>query len=126
MNVGLTSVARTLPGGTTAVDAVNPRQAEGRDKEAAAKVELPRTALKKLSPAEQEERTKAAAEKINEFIESFTRDIQFTIDRDSERVVLKVVDRKSGDVIRQIPSEEALEIAKALDELKGLIIKEKV
>lgn len=125
MNVELTSVARTLPGGTTAVEAVNPRQAEGRDKEAAAKVELPKMAVKKLSPAEQEERTKAAAEKINEFIESFTRDIQFTIDKDSERVVLKVVDRKSGDVIRQIPSEEALKIAKALDELKGLIIQGK-
>lgn len=126
MNVELTSVARTLPGGTTAVEAVNPRQAEGRDKEAAAKVELPKMAVKKLSPTEQEERAKAAAEKINEFIESFTRDLQFTIDRDSERVVLKVVDRKSGDVIRQIPSEEALKIAKALDELKGLIIREKV
>lgn len=126
MNVELTSVARTLPSGTTAVEAVNPRQEDQQSKDAAAKVELPRTALKKLSPAEQEERAKAAAEKINEFIESFTRDIQFTIDRDSERVVLKVVDRKSGDVIRQIPSEEALEIAKVLDELKGLIIKEKV
>lgn len=126
MNVELTSVARTLPGGTTAVEAVNPRQEDQQSKDVAAKVELPRTALKKLSPAEQEERTKAAADKINEFIESFTRDIQFTIDKDSERVVLKVVDRKSGDVIRQIPSEEALEIAKALDELKGLIIKEKV
>ncbi len=126
MNVELTSVARTLPGGTTAVEAVNSRQEDPQSKDAASKVELPRTALKKLSPAEQEERTKAAADKINEFIESFTRDIQFTIDKDSERVVLKVVDRKSGDVIRQIPSEEALEIAKALDELKGLIIKEKV
>lgn len=126
MNVELTGVARTLPSGTTAVDAVNPRQAEGRDKDAAAKVELPKMAVKKLSPAEEEARAKAAADKINEFIESFTRDIQFTIDKDSERVVLKVVDRKSGDVIRQIPSEVSLKIAKALDELKGLIIREKV
>jgi len=124
MNVELTSVARALPGGVTVADAVKPHQAEGRDKEAV-KVELPKTALKELSPAEQEERAKAAADKINEFIESFTRDLQFTIDKDTDRVVVKVVNRKSGDVIRQIPSEEALKIAKALDELKGLIITEK-
>ncbi|CAG0975420.1 hypothetical protein GEOBC_01510 [Geobacteraceae bacterium] len=125
MNVELTSVARALPGGVTAADAVKPQQAERRDKEAV-KVELPKTALKELSPAEQEERAKAAAEKINEFIQSFTRDLQFTVDRDTDRVVLKVLDRTSGEVIRQIPSEEALKIAKALDELKGLIITEKV
>ncbi|WP_306535742.1 flagellar protein FlaG [Geobacter sp.] len=125
MNVELTSVARALPGGVTATDAVKPQQAERRDKEVV-KVELPKTALKELSPAEQEERAKAAAEKINEFIQSFTRDLQFTVDRDTDRVVLKVLDRTSGEVIRQIPSEEALKIAKALDELKGLIITEKV
>lgn len=124
MNVELTSVARALPGGVTAADAVKPHQAEGREKESV-KVELPKTALKELSPTEQEERAKAAADRINEFIEAFTRDLQFTVDKDTERVVLKVVDRQSGKVIRQIPSEEALEIAKALDDLKGLIITEK-
>lgn len=126
MNVEFTNVARVVPGGATAAESVKPSQAEERNKEAPVKVELPKTAVKELSPAEQEERAKAAADRINEFIESFTRDLKFTVDKDSERVVLKVVDRKSGDVIRQIPSEEALKIAKALDELKGLIIKEKV
>lgn len=124
MNVEFSNVAKALPGATVA-EVVKP-QAEERNKEAAVKVELPKTALKELSPAEQEERTKAAADKINEFIDSFTSDLQFTVDKDTERVVVKVVNRKSGDVIRQIPSEAALKIAKALDELKGLIIREKV
>ncbi|MBT1075275.1 flagellar protein FlaG [Geobacter grbiciae] len=124
MNVEFSNVARVVPGGATAAEPVKPSQAEERNKEVP--VELPKTALKELSPTEQEERAKAAADRINEFIESFTRDLKFTIDKDSERVVLKVVDRKSGDVIRQIPSEEALKIAKALDELKGLIIREQV
>ncbi|ABB30706.1 flagellar protein FlaG protein [Geobacter metallireducens RCH3] len=124
MNVEFSNVARVVPGGATVAEPLKPSQAEERNKEVP--VELPKTALKELLPAEQEERAKAAADRINEFIESFTRDLKFTIDKDSERVVLKVVDRKSGDVIRQIPSEEALKIAKALDELKGLIIREQV
>ncbi|GLI38499.1 flagellar protein FlaG [Geobacter hydrogenophilus] len=125
MNVEFSNVARVLPGGATVSEVVKP-QAEERNREAAVKVELPKTALKELSPAEQEERVQAAADKINEFIEAFTSDLQFTIDNDTEKVVVKVVNRKSGDVIRQIPSEAALKIAKALDELKGLIIREKV
>ncbi len=125
MNVEFSNVARALPGGATVAEVVKP-QAEERNREAAVKVELPKTALKELSPAEQEERVRAAADKINEFIESFTSDLQFTIDKDTEKMVVKVVNRKSGDVIRQIPSETALKIAKALDELKGLIIREKV
>ncbi|BDV44416.1 flagellar protein FlaG [Geotalea uraniireducens] len=72
-----------------------------------------------------EERLKEAAEKINDFIASITTDLRFTIDKDTDRVVVKVISHKTGEVIRQIPSEETLKLAKALDSLKGLIIQEK-
>lgn len=72
-----------------------------------------------------EERLKDAAEKINDFIASITTDLRFTIDKDTDRVVVKVISHKTGEVIRQIPSEETLKLAKALDSLKGLIIQEK-
>ncbi|WP_318556864.1 flagellar protein FlaG [Geobacter anodireducens] len=73
----------------------------------------------------EEERVKEAAERINAFIESVSRDLEFSVDKDTNRTVVKVLARENGEVIRQIPAEEILKIAKVLDELKGLIIREK-
>jgi flagellar protein FlaG len=40
-------------------------------------------------------------------------------------MVVKVIDRETQDVIRQIPSQEMLDLAQALDKLQGLLIKQK-
>jgi flagellar protein FlaG len=71
-----------------------------------------------------DERLKAAVEKIQEFIKSTASDIEFSIDDDSGRTVVKVVERESQEVIRQIPSQEMLDLAKALDKLQGLLLKQ--
>lgn len=51
------------------------------------------------------------------------RGLEFEIRQESDRVVTRVIDRESGDVIRQIPAEEVLRLAERLDELQqgGLI-----
>ena len=38
---------------------------------------------------------------------------------------MKVVDASTDEVIRQIPSEEIISIAKALDKLQGLLVEQK-
>lgn len=43
--------------------------------------------------------------------------LQFVMQENNEPPVVQVIDKDSGDVIRQIPSEVALKIAKAIDEL---------
>jgi hypothetical protein len=45
--------------------------------------------------------------------------IEFSIDSTSHRIVVKVVDQSNNQVIRQIPSKEALAIADSLDESQG-------
>lgn len=40
--------------------------------------------------------------------------------------VVKVIDVKTGDLIRQIPNEEALDMAKKLNEVAGLLMKTEV
>jgi flagellar protein FlaG len=70
------------------------------------------------------ERLKAAVEKIQEFISATASDIKFSIDEDSGRTVVKVIERESQEIIRQIPSEEMLDLAKALDKLQGLLLKQ--
>ena len=65
-----------------------------------------------------------AAQKINEALQTVSQKLEFSVDKDTEAVVVKVMDKETGEVIRQIPSEELLKIAKALDKLQGLLVKD--
>lgn len=51
-------------------------------------------------------------------------DLAFSIDADTDKTVVRVTDAKTGDLIRQIPSEEALEIARSLAKVKGMLLKQ--
>ena len=66
------------------------------------------------------------ASQINEFLKSTASDVQFSVDGESDRVVVRVVDTQTQKVIRQMPSEEMLAISKSLDQMSGLLIKQKV
>lgn len=66
----------------------------------------------------------SAVSRITDFVQNFQRDLQFSIDKESDRMVVKVVDSKTQEVIRQIPSEETLRIAQNLDSPESLILRE--
>jgi flagellar protein FlaG len=57
---------------------------------------------------------KEAVSKLNEFAQKTQRDLNFQVDEDSGKTVIKVYDRHSETLVRQIPNEEALEMAKRL------------
>jgi len=97
--------------------------AEDSTNAATARNELPLKAVKSLSPMEEEKHLKDAADKANEFVKSINQELQFSVDKDTGQTVVKVMDKQSGDVIRQIPSKEMLELAKAMDTIQGLIIR---
>ena len=63
----------------------------------------------------------AAVEDINDFFQTMQRSMQFSLDEESERMVVQIKDN-DGNVIKQIPSEQALELARRLDEVKGLLL----
>ncbi|WP_370978932.1 flagellar protein FlaG [Agaribacterium sp. ZY112] len=54
--------------------------------------------------------------KVNDYVQSVQRDLQFSVDEDLDRTVIKVIDSDSGDVIRQIPEDIFLEIARRLQQ----------
>ena len=64
-----------------------------------------------------------AAVALKEFAQSVRRDLDFSVDDGSGQVVVKVTDSNSGDVIRQIPSEEALQLAENLSDVRSLLFK---
>lgn len=67
-----------------------------------------------------------SVEALNEFISPHNTSLRFSIDDESGTVVVKVTDKETKEVIKQFPSEEALDLAKALDKLKGLLVQQKV
>ncbi|UUD64972.1 flagellar protein FlaG [Pseudomonas seleniipraecipitans] len=69
-----------------------------------------------------EELQKAVAS-VESFTQSIRRDLKFSMDDESGKVVVKVTDSKTGEVIRQMPSEEALKLAQRLEEARSLLFK---
>lgn len=73
----------------------------------------------------QRQNLQSSIDALNEFIKPQNTSLEFSIDDDSGTVVVKVMDKETKEVIKQFPSEEALELAKALDKLKGLLVQQK-
>jgi flagellar protein FlaG len=61
---------------------------------------------------------------LNKASQAKAQGLEFSVDNDSKRTIVKVVDQTTKEVLRQIPSPEALAIAKSLDSSKGLLIKQ--
>ena len=57
-----------------------------------------------------------AVQDINEHIQVAHRELLFSVDEDSGHAVIKVMDMNTKEVIRQIPSEEALKFARMIEE----------
>ena len=51
---------------------------------------------------------------VNNYVQSIQRDLQFAVDKDLETTIIRVVDGNSGEVIRQIPEDIFLELARRL------------
>lgn len=68
-----------------------------------------------VQPAE----TEQAISEVGEFLQTLNRHLSFSVDDTSDRTIVSVVDQSSGDVIRQIPSEEILRIAEKIKDLQN-------
>ena len=68
---------------------------------------------------------KQSVDKINQAVQVNARNLQFAVDEETGINVVKVIDTESQEVIRQIPSKEIIVIAKALDKLQGLLVRDK-
>jgi flagellar protein FlaG len=122
---GLQTVTRPLPAQQEPLQKTERSvPAQQRQGSAAGGQELP------LEPAQANEtrpdkvEVESAMSQISDFVQNFQRDLLFSIDEESERLVVKVVDSETKEVIRQIPSEESLRIAKNLDSADSLILRE--
>jgi len=68
------------------------------------------------------------AEELNDYMDDLQTDLGFTINNkdNNHQVIIEIKNRKTNEVIKQIPSKELLEIKKKMEELTGLIFDHKV
>lgn len=57
-----------------------------------------------------------AIENVAGYVQNIARDINFSVDVDTNKPVVTVTDQLSGEVIRKIPNEEMIEISKNLED----------
>lgn len=90
-------------------------------------VELPQLAVKQV--AEQKvspEQLQNAVAHINKAMAQANRSLTFSLDADSQRPLVKLIDSDTGDLIRQFPSEDALAISKSIEQLQqGMLLNQK-
>ena len=72
-------------------------------------------------PAANDTKLGKVVKQLNEYAQSIQREVEFNIDSDSGQTLVKVIDTKTKEVIRQIPSEEALSVARYLSRGHGLV-----
>ncbi|CAI3807708.1 hypothetical protein GLGCALEP_04798 [Pseudomonas sp. MM221] len=68
----------------------------------------------------------SAVNAIQDFVKASERQLDFSIDDSTGQVVVKVIARQSGEVIRQLPSEEALKLAENLKDANSLLFNTQV
>ncbi len=85
--------------------------------------------IEKVHSREEKDRTrldKKDLEEIkkatNQVLEQINIELDFSVDKDLNTVVVKVINKETGKVIRQIPPEEMLKIAKRIEEMSGILL----
>jgi flagellar protein FlaG len=73
-------------------------------------------AAKGTDPTPSDDQVDKAVADLNKVAQEKTPGIEFSIDPDSKRTIIQVVDQSTKQVLQQFPSKEALAIAKSFDE----------
>lgn len=120
------NIQGTAPAGTAKADERGAAREAPGTSAAAAMAKTASTGVSKAKSASEAEPTsdelKAAVAKLNDSLTTSAQDLQFSVDEDSKKTVVKLIDRTTHEVLRQMPSKEALEIARSLDKAIGKLI----
>lgn len=66
-----------------------------------------------------------AVDTLNENTQQVMREIRFSMSENSGRIIIKVIDQVTHEVIREIPPEKLVDMVKHLDKVKGVLIEDK-
>lgn len=85
----------------------------------------PRAAPEKPEVEPNRDEVSSAVKKLNEALPQSAQSLQFEIDEESKDLVVKIIDRDTKEVVRQMPTKEALEMAKSIDKMVGRLLNQR-
>ena len=85
------------------------------------KLEVPKSPEIKFDPNKVRENLSAAIGMLNKQMEASKRGLGFSYDESKQTAVFKVYDVNTGEVVRQIPTEQVLKMAHQIDAYKGML-----
>lgn len=128
MNNMVTNYTSTVPSqspSSPAKNATSETVAIKQDGNQPVKMETPRQSDATENVTENiEKRLDDVVERLNDFVQQTQRDLNFRVDKDSGVTVVTVIDSLTDEVIRQIPSKEALERLQNLEDIQGLLFRD--
>lgn len=112
------------------IDAVNVARSSSRTIETAAEqIDAERKVKEDAAQEPQVEKSEVAPEEMLQQIKNLTEDglysVRFERDERANQLVVKIVDRHTDEMIRQVPAEELLELSAMLDDMRGNIVNTK-
>ncbi|MDA8164950.1 MAG: flagellar protein FlaG [Desulfobacteraceae bacterium] len=92
---------------------------------------IPQSPLDKAGPTGRggdatADRITKTAQEIQKRLDDLGTKLSFSLDKATDSIVIQVKDKESGEVVRQIPSEEMLELKAKLEKLLGILFDKKV
>lgn len=92
-------------------------QSEGMQKPLSKSADEDADAVKSKSPAPVDnEQLEKAVEDLNQYVQTMGHELRFSVDKEIGSTIITVMDRETEQVIRQIPPEQAITLAKFLDQ----------
>lgn len=77
-----------------------------------------------VSNEERRENLRSAIQRLNDMMREGSRDLNFSMDETTDRVVITVKNANTGEVVRQIPDATLLRVSHNLENLKGVLLNE--
>jgi len=67
----------------------------------------------------------AAAQQIQGYLKDSGRNLNVSVDESTGYYVARVVNPETGEVVRSLPSEETLRIARSIDQMRGMLVNQR-
>lgn len=78
-------------------------------------------ARSQVQPREAESKVDQAVERLNKMADLFAVALRFSVDKETDRIVVRMIDSQTGELIRQIPPQQLLDIAAKMQEVLGVL-----
>ncbi len=107
-----------------AVNMAKPEPEKAETAVAKVKLQAPEKVDLGFNPKEMRENIQEAIDRLNQQLKANGRDLSFQMDEELNRPIIIVRNIETGEVVRQIPSEEIIRMAHSIEEGKGLLFNE--